>query len=152
MQISYPVQSVLYAVVTKSVGSGFRVADDWSSPPEKLAETAKREGILLLLTTALTTGIQVLFTRFLSTAIQKSAFLARHDLLMRAAVTAPVLIFAEWLSRAMAPRNTAEVPPPVYPPNTFYQHSRYTPFTLPKTTGSSYHQDNSPIHPGNFYS
>lgn len=111
MYISAPLQSIAYAVITKSVGSSFRVIDDWSGPREKTLSTVKREGILLALTTLFTTGIQLLFTKLLSSTLLKRPGLLHHELLMRAVVTAPALFFAEWISRKIAPKNYVSHPP-----------------------------------------
>jgi hypothetical protein len=51
------IQAIIFGVVTKSVGSIFRVKDDWNAPQQVLRNTVMREGLLLGLTTAFTTGI-----------------------------------------------------------------------------------------------
>jgi hypothetical protein len=102
--LSNPVQSILYALITKSVGSGFRVWEDSRYRPEQLSGTLKREGVLLGLTTVVTTGVQMLFTKVLSSTLQKKPGLSQHELLLRALVTAPALIFAEWVSRELSPK------------------------------------------------
>lgn len=103
--LSNPVQSILYALITKSVGSGFRVWEDSRYRPDQLPGTLKREGVLLGLTTVVTTGVQMLFTKVLSSTLQKKPGLSQHELLLRALVTAPALIFAEWVSRELSPKN-----------------------------------------------
>ena len=82
--LSTPLQSVLYAVITKSVGSGFRVRDDWSAPAEVRKATLKRESMLLGLTTLFTAGIQMLFSTALRPLLKTSPALARYELLLRA--------------------------------------------------------------------
>jgi hypothetical protein len=103
--LSNPVQSIFYALITKSVGSGFRVWEDSRYRPNQLQGTLKREGVLLGLTTVVTTGVQMLFTKVLSSTLQKKPGLSQHELLLRALVTAPALIFAEWVSRELSPKN-----------------------------------------------
>ncbi len=117
--ISSPVQSVIYAVVTKSIGSGFRVTDDWNGPTPRLMNTLKRESTLLGLTTLMTTGIQMLFTRILSSTLQSKPGWAQHELLLRALVTAPALIFAEWTSRQLAPKDYPPGQPHLVTPKSF---------------------------------
>lgn len=148
MSISYPIQSVLYAVGTKSIGSGFRVADDWNASPERLARTVTRESILLGLTTVSTTAIQVLFTKTVVPFLQRRPALNRFDLILRGLVTVPALIFAEWISRAMAPKD------PPFPQRTVFPNT-FSSFELSKTPSPGYYQGR--IRPSatshvNFYS
>jgi hypothetical protein len=126
MLISAPAQSILYAVITKGVGSGYRVADDWNGPPPRLQKTLKREGTLLALTTGATAGIQMLFTKVLSSTLSKRPGLAAHELVLRALVTAPALIFAEWMSRKISPKPPVE-PPSLPAQNQALHFSRFNP-------------------------
>lgn len=106
MFLSPTAQSVLYAVITKSVGSGFRVKDDWKAPTPVRLKTLKREAVLLGLTTVFTTGIQHLFTKTLTGALRKNPRLAGFELILRTLLTAPALVVAEIVSRKMAPKPT----------------------------------------------
>ncbi|MBY0403714.1 MAG: hypothetical protein K2X66_07425 [Cyanobacteria bacterium] len=139
MMISLPAQSVLYAVITKSVGSGFRVLDERFSPPDKQLSAIKREGVLLGVTTLLTTGIQFLFTTILSSTLKKKPVLAHHELLLRAVMTAPALIFAEWLSREMVPKNRHNAMTPLADPS-----SKFSVFMKEKQWGTPLLPSTSP--------
>ena len=104
MRLSSPVQSIIYAVATKSVGSVFRVSDDWSAPEEVRDNTMEREGILLGLSAVFTTAIQLLFTHVLASPLAKHPKLKQYELLLRGAASVPALVFAEWVSRKISPR------------------------------------------------
>lgn len=99
--ISPLAQSVAYALITKSVGSGFRVVDDLKAPNGIKANTLGREATLLGLTTVFTTALQKLLTP----VIQSSAKLMRNELLVRAIFTAPALAIAEHTSRLFYPKH-----------------------------------------------
>ena len=104
MFLSPTAQSVMYAVITKSVSSGFRIKDDWRAPLAVKSKTMEREAVLLGLTTVFTTAIQHLFTKTLSGMLKKNPRLAGLELIFRTILTAPALIVAEIASRKMAPK------------------------------------------------
>lgn len=97
-------QSVLYGVITKSIGSIFRVTDDLQAPPKVLRTTAIREGILLGLTTLYTTFTQMVFSGVLGKVIHRNPGLKNYELVLRAGFTAIGIMMAEVTSRAMAPK------------------------------------------------
>ncbi len=97
-------QSVLYGVITKSIGSIFRVTDDLQAPPRVLRTTAIREGILLGLTTLYTTFTQMVFSGVLGKVIHRNPGLKNYELVLRAGFTAIGIMLAEITSRAMAPK------------------------------------------------
>ena len=99
-------QSVLYGVITKSVGSVFRVKDDWQAPPEIRKNTIKREGILLALTTGFTTMTQSIFSGAFGKTLERNPKLKQYELLLRAGFTAIGIFMAEATSRATAPKTS----------------------------------------------
>jgi hypothetical protein len=66
------VQITMAGVITKSVGSLFRVLDDSDAPKAVRANTLKREGILLLLTSVFTAAAERICTQILLPAMQKA--------------------------------------------------------------------------------
>lgn len=100
------IQSILYGVITKSIGSGFRVKDDWQAPPEIRNSTIKREAILLGLTTGFTTMTQSIFSGAFGKVLERNPRLKSYELLLRAGFTAIGIIMAEMTSRATAPKTS----------------------------------------------
>lgn len=99
-------QSIMYGVITKSIGSIFRVADDKEAPRDILVNTFKREGILLGLTTLYTTFTQMVFSGTLGKIINRHPALKNYELVLRAGFTAVGIVMAEVTSRRMAPKTT----------------------------------------------
>jgi hypothetical protein len=141
------VQSILYAFITKSVGSVFRVRDDWQAPPQILRNTAEREGILLALTTVFTTATQFMLSPMLAPLLKRVPQLAKYELLFRAGANAAGIFVAEATSRLSAPKNywtspaqpvqTSEIktmrlsPQPLQSPVTFARTFSYRPPLYP---------------------
>lgn len=97
-------QSILFGVITKSVGSIFRVVDDWQAPRPVMLNTVKRESLLLFLTTAFTTATQSAFSRFIMPLLKRAPRLKPYELLLRAAAASIGVLMAELTSRATAPK------------------------------------------------
>lgn len=104
--ISPLVQSVGYALITKSVGSGYRVLDDLKAPHGIKGNTIGREATLLGLTTLFTTALQKIVTP----VIKMSTKTMRNELLIRALFTAPALVIAEYVSRFFYPKHQWKKP------------------------------------------
>jgi hypothetical protein len=98
------IQAIIFGVVTKSVGSIFRVKDDWEAPRQVLRNTVMREGLLLGLTTAFTTASQALFSKTISPVLARTPRLQPYELLFRAIAATGGIFLAEITSRAVAPK------------------------------------------------
>ncbi len=100
IRLSYPTQSVIYSVLTKSVGSGFRIRDDWHAPKHVQQKTFQRELTLLSLLTASSAAIQLM----IRPVIRKHPGLKKTELVWCALATVPAQMFSEWFCRKQAPK------------------------------------------------